>query len=96
MTNPIDRVRALWSTVDDESLSLDQRIANTREMIAIFDALPHVPEAATLVSEYRGRLLPILQYLKERKVRDMEIARAAEELYGAMGAVLEDLKEEGD
>jgi hypothetical protein len=66
-------------------------------MIAIFDALPHVPEAAALVAEYRARLLPILRYLEERKVRDMEIARAADDLFKAMGTVLEDMKkEDGD
>jgi hypothetical protein len=91
--NPIERMRALWDSVDRVDLSPARRLENARHILSILDGLPPVPEAAALVASHREKILPVLARLERDAARESELSAAADELFDAMGATLRDLRD---
>ncbi len=91
--NPIERMRALWDTLDRGEIPAARRLENARHILSVLDGLPPVPEAAALVATHRQKILPVVARLERDAARESELAAAASELRDAMEATLRDLRD---
>ncbi len=90
--NPVERMRALWASINDQGLSLEQRLENARAILNILDHLPRIPEAEALVDEHREKILPVIAEL-ELLVETAEMRERKErELMDLMDGMIADLK----
>lgn len=64
LESPVERMRALWASINDQALSLEQRLENARAIHAILDRLPKIPDAEALVREHREKILPVIAELE--------------------------------
>jgi hypothetical protein len=89
--DPVGRMRALWETLDGEGLPAAVRLENARQILAILEGLPPVPQAAALVEDHRRRALAAIAFLEGEVRREAELSEAARNLFEAMGAVVRDI-----
>ncbi len=90
--NPVERMRVLWRSLNDQELSLAQRLENARAILAILDRLPKIPEAKALVNEHREKILPVIAELETLVSTVRERRRAEGELMDLMDGMIADLK----
>ncbi len=90
--DPVGRMRALWETLDHPELKAAVRLQNARQILAILEGLPPVPQAAALVEDHRRRISSAIEHLAWEAEREEALTAAARDLFEAMGAVVRDLE----
>ncbi len=92
LENPVERMRALWASINDQDLSLEQRLANARAIHDILGRLPRIPEAEALIREHRQKILPVIADLEALVETAARREHAEREMIDLMDDMIAEIK----